>query len=228
MTPDDMTARELADRIDAATLGLFDIATIYVGDRLAFYGVLGSTDWITPGDLAAATGTHERFAREWCEQQAAVGILACDDPAAGPDARRFLLPEGYRAVLADRDDPAFVAGGLPGLVAALAVLGDLPDLVRMNPVPPRHGHRGGGGARRARRVEPAVVPAPDGGLAGLAARRPCPSRRIPPARVLDVACGAVGQPRHRHCLPGCPGRRDRPRRDRDRPGASPRGRGRPG
>ena len=36
MTSDDTAARELADRIDAATLGLFDIATIYIGDRLGF------------------------------------------------------------------------------------------------------------------------------------------------------------------------------------------------
>ena len=190
MTPEDTTARELASRIDAATLGLFDIATIYVGDRLGFYGVLGSTGSITPGNLAAATGTRERFAREWCEQQAAVGILVCDNPAAGPDARRFLLPEGHRAILADRDDPAFVAGGLPGMVAALAALGELPDLVRMNPVPPATDIAEA--AARAGRGE-SNRPLFRHLMAGWLASLPDVHARLagsPPARVLDVACGA--------------------------------------
>jgi 2-polyprenyl-3-methyl-5-hydroxy-6-metoxy-1,4-benzoquinol methylase len=190
MTSDDTAARELADRIDAATLGLFDIATIYIGDRLGFYGALGSTSSATPGELSTATGTRERFTREWCEQQAAVGILVCDDPSAEPDARRFHLPAGHRAVLADRDDPAFAAGGMPGLVAALATLRDLPDLVRVDPRPPP--------------MDAAEAAARDGlresnrplfrhRLAGWLASLPDIHARLvasPPARVLDVACGA--------------------------------------
>ena len=62
MTSDDTAARELADRIDAATLGLFDIATIYVGDRLGFYGALGSTELDDPG-RACRRDRHPRAVR---------------------------------------------------------------------------------------------------------------------------------------------------------------------
>lgn len=190
MPSDDTAARELADRIDAATLGLFDIATIYIGDRLGLYGAFGSTTSMTPGELATATATQERYVREWCEQQAAVGILVCDDPAAEPGARRFNLPAGHRAVLADRDDPAFAAGGMPGLVAALAALRDLPDRVRVDPLPPP--------------MDAAEAATRDGLgesnrplfrhlMAGWLASLPAVHARLaasPPARVLDVACGA--------------------------------------
>ena len=206
MTSDDTAARELADRIDAATLGLFDIATIYVGDRLGFYRALGSTSSATPGELATATGTRERFTREWCEQQAAVGILVCDDPSAEPDARRFHLPAGHRAVLADRDDPAFAAGGMPGLVAALAALRDLPDLVRVDPRPPPMDAAEAAARDGLRGVEPAAVPAPHGGLAGVAARHPRPPRGIAarprPGRGLR---GGVVQPRDRRGVSRRPG-----------------------
>jgi hypothetical protein len=37
---------------------------------------------ITSTELAAATGTHERYVREWLEQQAAGGILGVDDAHA--------------------------------------------------------------------------------------------------------------------------------------------------
>ena len=190
MTSDDLTARELADRIDAATLGLFDIATIYVGDRLGFYGALGSSAAMTPDELAAATGTRERFVREWCEQQAVVGILVCDDPAAEPHVRRFLLPEGYRAILADRDGPAFAAGGMPGLVAALAALADLPDIVRLDPGPPPSD--AAEAAARDGRGE-ANRPLFRHLMAGWLASLPDIHARLagsPPARALDVACGA--------------------------------------
>jgi 2-polyprenyl-3-methyl-5-hydroxy-6-metoxy-1,4-benzoquinol methylase len=190
MAPDDVAARILTDRIFDATLGLFDIATIYVGERLGFYRALGSSAAMTPGELAAATGTRERFVREWCEQQAAGGILGCDDPAAEPGARRFLLPAGHRDILADRDSPAYAAGGMPGLVSALAALRDLPDLARVTPGPAP--------------TDPAETAAQDGRgeanrplfrclLAGWLASLPDVHARLgasPPARVLDVACGA--------------------------------------
>jgi 2-polyprenyl-3-methyl-5-hydroxy-6-metoxy-1,4-benzoquinol methylase len=190
MTSDDTTRRELAERIDAATLGLFDIATIFVGDRLGLYGALGSAGSMTPADLAAATGTRERFVREWCEQQAATGILVCDDPAVEPAARRFFLPTGHRAVLADRDGPEFAAGGMPGLVATLALLGDLPDRMRLDPGPPPSdaveaaARDGRGEVNR---------PAFRHLMAGWLASLPDIHARLagsPPARVLDVACGA--------------------------------------
>ena len=190
MTSDDTTARELADRIFDATLGLFDIATMYVGERLGFYRALGSSAAMTPGELAAATGTRERFVREWCEQQAATGILACPNPEAEPGERLFGLPRGHAEVLAARDSPHYAAGGLRGLVAAVATLPDLPDATR---IATPTGSDGLAGLDAADGVGEANRPLFRHLLAGWLASVPVVDARLrtsPPARVLDVGCGA--------------------------------------
>ena len=60
-------------------------------------------------ELADATGTHERYTREWLEQQAVAGILEVDDADAQPEERRYRLPEGHDEVLLERDSLYYVA-----------------------------------------------------------------------------------------------------------------------
>jgi 2-polyprenyl-3-methyl-5-hydroxy-6-metoxy-1,4-benzoquinol methylase len=93
-------------------------------------------------------------------------------------------------VLADRDDPAFAAGGMPGLVAAVAALADLPDLVRLDPgTPPSDATEAAARDGRGEANRPLFRHLMAGWLASL----PDIHARLagsPPARVLDVACGA--------------------------------------
>jgi Rv2258c-like winged HTH domain len=92
---------ELTGRIFSSMIGAFDLFAVYLGDQLGFYRSLASDGAATSRELADRTGTAERYAREWLEQQAVAGILAVDDPALGPDKRRYRLPEGYAEVLTD-------------------------------------------------------------------------------------------------------------------------------
>ncbi len=93
----------LAARLFEATLGAMDLFSVYLGDRLGYYRALAADGPATSAELAARTGTHERYAREWLEQQAVSGILACDNPQADSGERCFRLPAGYEAVLVDPD-----------------------------------------------------------------------------------------------------------------------------
>ena len=93
----------LVARLFEATLGTMDLFAVYLGDRLGYYRALAADGPATSADVAARTGTHERYAREWLEQQAVTGILACDNPEADTGERRFRLPAGYEAVLLDPD-----------------------------------------------------------------------------------------------------------------------------
>ena len=83
------TTRELplADRLVAAVTGAFEAAAVDLGHRLGWYRALAG-DPATAPELAARTGTHPRYAREWLEQQAVAGYLAVDDVRAAPDQRR--------------------------------------------------------------------------------------------------------------------------------------------
>ncbi|KUG61499.1 hypothetical protein AVL61_00800 [Kocuria rosea subsp. polaris] len=82
-------------------------AMVLVGDRLGLYAALEHLGPATPGRLAAATGTHERYVREWLAQQAAAGILGYDAAE-----ETFTLPAEWAAVLTD--DGTVAACLLPG------------------------------------------------------------------------------------------------------------------
>src|SRR5690606_16792421 len=96
----------LGERLVTAVIGAFEAAAVDLGDRLGWYRALAGTPATAP-ELAARTGTHPRYAREWLEQQAVAGYLTVDDVAKEPDERRYTLPDDHRAVLVDDDDPGY-------------------------------------------------------------------------------------------------------------------------
>ncbi|MGH2602241.1 MAG: class I SAM-dependent methyltransferase, partial [Dehalococcoidia bacterium] len=179
----------LVGRLFEAAIGAMEVATIYTGDRLGLYQALDEAGPATPSQIAAAAGIHERYAREWLEQQAVAGILAVEDPAAEATERRYLLPAAYREIFLERDSLNYLGGLLRLVVGASRPL----DAVLA-------AYRTGGG-----------VPYPDFGVdtrEGIAAmNRPMFVNLLgsewlpamadiharlqadPPARVADIGCG---------------------------------------
>jgi SAM-dependent methyltransferase len=96
----------LAERLFGAALGAYELFTVHLGDRLGYYRALTERGDVTTTELAEATGTDERYAREWLEQQAVAGILEVDDVEAAPNERRYRLPAAHAEVLVDRDSLA--------------------------------------------------------------------------------------------------------------------------
>lgn len=102
-TPEITAQRDaLVERVFGAMVGAMDLLSIYLGDRLGYYVAL-ATGPLTSTELAARTGTHERYAREWLEQQAVTGILQVEDTGADAAHRRFRLPAGHVEPLTDPD-----------------------------------------------------------------------------------------------------------------------------
>lgn len=101
MTQEADRAEALNDRLFGAALGMVDMLTVYVGDRLGLYRALSGGEALRVDELAERTGVHPRYAREWCEQQAVTGILEHD--GAADDDRRFTLPAAHREVVAEPD-----------------------------------------------------------------------------------------------------------------------------
>ncbi|MCC7416773.1 MAG: class I SAM-dependent methyltransferase [Acidobacteria bacterium] len=85
---------------------------VSIGDELGYYKALAEKPR-TAGELAAATGTHERYAREWLANQASGGYVEYD---AATEA--FSLTPEQALCLADPDGPV----DLPG---AYAIVRDL-------------------------------------------------------------------------------------------------------
>ncbi len=185
------TAEAFAERLLASTLGAVEILSVYLGDRLGWYQALAQADTLTAEELAGVTDTHERYAREWLEQQAAVGILELVRPAAGPDGdgapAAFRLSPAHAEVLTDERSLAFLAP----LARFFGAIG--PKLPRL-----LEAYRHGGGVSWAELGD-------DAREAQSAGNRPWFERQLGPAlasvpavhdvlsrpgaRILDVGCG---------------------------------------
>ena len=117
----------LVERLFAATIATLEVAAVHLGGRLGFYRALAEGGDTTPDELAARTGTAERYVREWLEQQAVAGFVTVDDPAAVPSARRYRLPAAYEPVLVEVDNLNYLTP-LAGI--AVDVLGPFEQLVQ--------------------------------------------------------------------------------------------------
>jgi 2-polyprenyl-3-methyl-5-hydroxy-6-metoxy-1,4-benzoquinol methylase len=116
----------LVTRLFEANLATYDLATIYLGDRLGLYTALHERGPMTAAQLAARTGTHERYIREWLEQQTVTGILDVEDAQVDAAARRYGIPAEHAEVLLERDSLSYLAplgrftiGVLSGLTKVL-------------------------------------------------------------------------------------------------------------
>ena len=101
------TTDALVERLFNAVLATMDVQAAYLGERLGWYRALAEGGPLTSAELAARTGTAERYAREWLEQQAVTGFLTCDDEPDGAQ-RRYTLPDGHVEPLTDVLSPNFV------------------------------------------------------------------------------------------------------------------------
>jgi SAM-dependent methyltransferase len=76
---------------------------ITLGYRLGLYQAMAGSGPLTPAELAAKAGVHERYVREWLNNQAAGGYVSYD-----PARQGYELPEEHALVLANAESPAFV------------------------------------------------------------------------------------------------------------------------
>lgn len=87
-------------------------ALVVLGDRLGLYKALAAEGPMTSAELAAATGTSERYVREWLSAQAAADYVTFN-----ADTRKFFLTPEQALVFANEEAPTFMAGGFEVLQA---------------------------------------------------------------------------------------------------------------
>lgn len=106
---DEMQRDALIEQMLEGASGVFNIFTIYIGDRLGLYEALYRHGPSTSTELAVDTGTHERYIREWLEQQTVADIVEVDDPSKTALEREYRLPAGHAEVLVNKDSMDFLA-----------------------------------------------------------------------------------------------------------------------
>ena len=88
---------------------------ILIGDKLGLYRTLAAKGPMNSTELARATGTSERYIREWLAAQAASGYVEYDAVS-----EKFSMRPEQALALADEDSPFFL-GAMGSLVAATFV-----------------------------------------------------------------------------------------------------------
>jgi len=188
-------AAGLSERLFLAGLASFELYSVHLGLELGLYRCLVETGPCPPEALAGVAGIHERYAREWLEQQAVAGIIEFDDPetdATETDAteRVYRLPPGHAEALLDPESLSYAAPftsfllcvppALPALVEAFRTGGG----VHHSHYDPYHREGQGAFNRAAFMKLLATRWLPEGA--------PDVDRRLgadPPARVADLGCG---------------------------------------
>jgi ubiquinone/menaquinone biosynthesis C-methylase UbiE len=84
-----------------------------IGDKLGLYKALAGTEPLSPAELAARTGTVERYVREWLNANAAGGYVTYH-----PESGRYSLAPEQALVLAMEGGPAFMLGAFEMALAA--------------------------------------------------------------------------------------------------------------
>src|SRR5882724_6382098 len=92
----------------------FGAALVIVGDKLGLYKAMDGAGPMTPAELAAKTGTSERYIREWLSAQAAAGYVDYD-----PATEKFTMTEEQAFVLANSDSPVFMPGAYELVTASI-------------------------------------------------------------------------------------------------------------
>jgi 2-polyprenyl-3-methyl-5-hydroxy-6-metoxy-1,4-benzoquinol methylase len=178
----------LVDRLVHDTIATFELMGVYLGLRLDLYAHLDGRP-ATSAELAERAGIDERYGREWLEQQAVAGVLEVDDTEAAPTQRRYALPTAYRDVLLDATHGSF-AGPLAFVASIGGLLPRLVEAYRTGAGVPFDAY----GTDIRDHIEQLNRPMFEQSL-GTEWLPAVPGlhRRLsadPPARVLDIACGA--------------------------------------
>ena len=118
----------LVERLSLNAIGAFDLFSVHIGDRLGLYRALADKGPLTSSELAEAAGIHERYAREWLEQQAASDILAAEEEDKG--LRRFRLPDGHDEALLDASSLNYIAPMARAVLASIRPIDALLEAMR--------------------------------------------------------------------------------------------------
>jgi 2-polyprenyl-3-methyl-5-hydroxy-6-metoxy-1,4-benzoquinol methylase len=181
----------MAERLLNASLGMFDVFGAYLGDRLGLYRALGDGGPATSRALADRAGCHERYVREWLEQQAVGGVLDVADASAEASARVYALPAEHAEVLLDRDSLNYMAPIVRLIVGAVSPLSAILDAYRTGGGVPYADYGNDLREGQAEMNRPMFLRLlPDEWLPAMTDVHARLRQQDPPARVADLGCGA--------------------------------------
>jgi len=110
---------------------------VVIGEKLGLYKALADGP-MSSAELAAKTGTDERYLREWLASQAAGGYITYDEKN-----HKFSLSAEQAFTLANEDSPAYLPGAFELALGSLAAVPRIADSFRTGAGMGWHEHQDG-------------------------------------------------------------------------------------
>src|SRR5580698_6500551 len=110
---------------------------VVIGEKLGLYKALAEGP-LSSAELAAKTGTDERYVREWLSSQAAGGYVTYNE-----QTRKFSLSEEQAFTLANEDSPAYLPGAFELALGSLAAVPRIAESFRTGAGMGWHEHEDG-------------------------------------------------------------------------------------
>ena len=117
--PDQEAVEKFSEKVWNNIQATMTTAVCLLGDQLGLYRALAEAGPTTSVGLAAHTGLHERWLREWLQQQACAGLVAYEG-----NGHFYLKPEAIEVLV--NEESLFFAGG--GLATVMALAYHAPNL----------------------------------------------------------------------------------------------------
>lgn len=113
MAIDENKLNEMIGKVISDIGAIFHAPLVLIGERLGLFKKL-ATGKMNGEELAAATGTVDRYVQEWLPAMASGGYVSYD-----PKDEKYYLTEEQVMVLADEDSPAYMPGAFQAATAAI-------------------------------------------------------------------------------------------------------------
>lgn len=107
MNPDAAKIEQFAGQVVSDISATFSGVMTNIGHKLGLYKAMAGVGVITSQALAERTGTHERYVREWLNNQTAGGYVVYDADSGG-----YTLPDAHVPVLVNEESPVFLIPAL--------------------------------------------------------------------------------------------------------------------
>lgn len=125
MAINEETLHAFLDRVIGDLGASYNAALVVLGEKLGLYQAMDGAGPLTSAELAARTGTAERYVREWLAAQAAGGYVHYETPTG-----RYQLSEEQAFALANVQSPAYLPGAYQVVLAALKIEDTLAERMR--------------------------------------------------------------------------------------------------
>jgi len=98
--PDESRLKAFMEKAVADMGAAMHATLVVLGDKLGLYKAMAGAGWMTPAELAAQTGTAERYVREWLDANAASGYVSYN-----AETQQYQLPPEQEFALTVLDLP---------------------------------------------------------------------------------------------------------------------------